>query len=92
MIFRSAPSLNDDFLEQHRVDLAWRDRGIDPPGQFFLQAKPARGAVEVARPQLAQVSLKNIGDARPQLARRQRLPVRCLPLPAPGFWKSNRCR
>src|SRR5712671_7007119 len=63
-IFRSAPSLNDDFLEQHRVDLAWRDRGIDSPGQLFLEAKQAGGAVEVAGPQLAQVGLENIGDAR----------------------------
>src|SRR6266568_3358549 len=64
MIFRSAPSLDDDFLEQHRVDLAWRDHGIDPPGQFLLEPKQARGAVEIAHPQLAQVSLKNIGESR----------------------------
>src|SRR2546429_5646279 len=64
MIFRSAPSLNDDFLEQHRVDLAWRDHGIDAPGQFLLEPKQARGAVEIAHPQLAQVSLKNIGEPR----------------------------
>src|SRR3954470_3057378 len=60
MIFRSAPSLDDDFLEQHRVDLAWRDHGIDAPGQFLLEPKQARGAVEITHPQLAQVSLKNI--------------------------------
>src|SRR5258707_9278405 len=64
MIFRSVPSLNDDFLEQHRVDLIWRNRGVDPPGQLFLEAKQARGAVEIAHPQLAQIGLKNIGDAR----------------------------
>src|SRR6478672_8807965 len=64
MIFRSVRSLDDDFLEQHRVDLAWRDRGIDPPGQLFLQPKQAGGAVEVAGPQLAQVGLENIGEAR----------------------------
>src|SRR6266404_4180600 len=64
MIFRSAPSLDDDFLEQHRVDLAWRDHRIDPPGQFLLEPKQARGAVEIAHPQLAQVSLKNIDEAR----------------------------
>src|SRR6266849_9137899 len=75
MIFRSAPSLDDDFLEQHRVDLAWRDRGVDPPGQLFLQAKQARGAVEVAGPQLAQVGLENIGDARHRRLDRLELPL-----------------
>src|ERR1700686_1658805 len=64
MIFRSVRSLDDKFLEQHRVDLAWRDHGIDPAGQLFLQPKQARGAVEIAHPQLAQIGLKNIGDAR----------------------------
>src|ERR1700704_3911321 len=61
---RSAPSLNDDFLEQHRVDLIWRDRRVDPPGQFFLEAKQPRRTVEIGRPQFAQIGLENIGDAR----------------------------
>src|SRR6266849_1057856 len=75
MIFRCAPSLNDDFLEQHRVDLAWRDRGIDPPGQLFLEAKQAGGAVEIAGPQLAQIGLENIGDARHRRLDRLELPL-----------------
>src|SRR5471032_2282836 len=64
MIFRSAPSLNDDFLEQHRVDLVWRDRRVDPPGQFFLEAKQPRRTAEIGRPQFAQIGLEDIGDAR----------------------------
>src|SRR5216684_1792818 len=75
MTFRSAPSLDDDFLEQHRIDLAWRDHDIDPPDQFFFQAKEARGAVEIAHPQLAQVSLKNIGEARHCRLDRLELPL-----------------
>src|SRR5438034_7180145 len=75
MVFRSARSLNDDFLEQHRVDLAWRDGGIDPPGQLFFQPKQARGAIEVAGPQLAQIGLKNIGDARHRRLDRLELPL-----------------
>src|SRR5258708_31222224 len=75
MIFRSVQSLNDDFLEQHGVDLTGRDRGIDPPGQFFLQAKQARGTVEIAHPQLAQIGLKNIGDARHRRLDRLELPL-----------------
>src|SRR6266849_2361382 len=75
MIFRSAPSLDDDFLEQHRIDLARRDHGIDPPGQFLLEPKQACGAVEIAHPQLAQVSLKNIGDARHRRLDRLDLPL-----------------
>src|SRR5450631_239554 len=64
MISSSVPSLNDDFLEQHRVDLARRERDVDPPGQFFLEAKQAGRAVEVGGPQFAQIGLKQIGDAR----------------------------
>src|SRR5258707_1802144 len=64
MSFRPAPSLNHDFLEQHRVDLGRRHRDVDPLGQFFLQAKQTHRTVQVGRPQLAQIDLKNIGDAR----------------------------
>ena len=61
---KSVSSLDDDFLEQHGADLVRRDRRIDAPGQFFLQAKQARRAIEIGRPQFAQIGLKNIGDAR----------------------------
>ena len=46
--------------------LTWigRDRGVDPPGQFFLQAEQAGRAVEVAGAQFAQIGLEQIGDAR----------------------------
>src|ERR1700731_1925233 len=47
MVFKSVSSLNDDFLEQHGVDLAWRDRRIDPPGQLFLETKQPRRAGEI---------------------------------------------
>src|ERR1700730_15770762 len=64
MVFKSVSSLNDDFLEQHGVDLAWRDRRIDPPGQLFLETKQTRRAGEIGRPQLAQIGLEDIGNAR----------------------------
>src|SRR5690242_1094786 len=52
-----SPSLDHDFLEQHRVDLARRNRDIDPAGQLFLQAVEPRRPVEIGRPQLAQIGL-----------------------------------
>src|ERR1700716_3695778 len=54
MVLKSVSSLNDDFLEQHGVDLARRDRRIDPLGQLFLETKQARRTGEIGRPQLAQ--------------------------------------
>src|ERR1700738_4429865 len=64
MVFKSVSSLNHDFLEQHGVDLTWRDRRIDPLGELFLETKQARRAGEIGRPQLAQIGLEDIGDAR----------------------------
>src|SRR6266436_5396086 len=64
MILRPVPLLNDDFLEQHRADRDRRDRCVDPAGQFFLEPKQARGAVEVGRAQFAHVGLEDVGDAR----------------------------
>src|SRR5882672_8548642 len=64
MISRSVSSLNDDFLEQHGVDRVRRDRGVDPTGQFFLEAEQRGGTVEIDRPQFAQIGLKQVGDAR----------------------------
>src|ERR1700756_2553817 len=58
------PLLNHDFLEQHRRDLDWRDRGIHPPRQPLPQPKEAGGAVDIARPELAQVCLEDVGNAR----------------------------
>src|SRR5882724_9335738 len=51
---KSVLSLNDDFLEQHGVDLIGRHRDVDAPGQFLLQPEQAGGAVEVADAKLAQ--------------------------------------
>src|SRR5580704_12309841 len=64
MIVRSVSLLNHDFLEQHGADLDRRHRDIDPPRQFLLQAEQPGRAVEVGRPQFAQVSLEDVGDAR----------------------------
>src|SRR5712672_1213291 len=64
MVLKSVSSLNDDFLEQHGVDLARRDRRIDPLGQLFLETKQARRTGEIGRPQLAQIGLEDIGNAR----------------------------
>src|SRR5215472_9559403 len=60
----ATPSLDDDFLEQHGVHLAGRDRDVDAPGELFLEAVEARRAVEVGRPQLAQIGLEGVHDAR----------------------------
>src|SRR5579863_721235 len=64
MFFRSAWSLNDDFLEQHGGDLVGRYRRVDAPRQLFLETKQAGRAVKVCRAQFAQVGLENIGHAR----------------------------
>src|SRR6202165_5422479 len=53
---KSVPSLNDDFLEQHGVDLVGRHCDVDAPGQFFLQPEQAGRTVEIADAQFAQVS------------------------------------
>src|SRR6266700_1703667 len=57
-------SLDDDLLGQHRIDPARRDRQIDSAGQFFLEAVKSGRAVEVGRPQLAQISLEGVEHAR----------------------------
>src|ERR1700733_1127213 len=64
MFFRSTSSLNDDFLEQNRVDLVWRNRRVDAPRQIFLEAKQARRTGEVGRTQFAQVGLEDVGHPR----------------------------
>src|SRR5580692_2159893 len=64
MLFRSVGSLDDYFLEQDRAHLDRRDGEVDPPRQLFLEAKQSRRTVEVARPELAQVGLEDIGDPR----------------------------
>src|SRR6478672_2966523 len=61
---KSVLSLNDDFLEQHGVDLVGRHRDVDAPGQFLLQPEEAGGTVEVADAKLAQIGLEDVGDAR----------------------------
>ena len=60
----TSPSLDDDFLEQHRVDPARRDGDIDAARQLFLQPVEAGRAVEIGRPQLAQIGLERVHDAR----------------------------
>src|SRR6266702_5582886 len=57
-------SLDHDFLEQHRAALDRRDRRVDAPGQFFLEAEDARGAVEVGGAKFAHIGLEDVGDAR----------------------------
>src|SRR4029079_17711771 len=64
MIFKSVPSLNHDFLEQHRADLLRRHGVVEALGQLFLEAKQPGRAVEVGGPQFAQVGLEQVGDAR----------------------------
>src|SRR3954451_19634037 len=64
IVSKPVPSLNDDFLEQHGADLIGRHRDVDPPRQFFLQAKQSGRSVEVRGAQLAQVGLKNVADPR----------------------------
>src|SRR5690242_1284863 len=58
-----SPSLDHDFLEQHAVHLARRDGRVHPPGELFLEAVETRRAVEIGRPQLAQIGLKSVHDA-----------------------------
>src|SRR5689334_10468699 len=36
IVFKSAPSLNQDFLEQHRADLVRGDGRVDAPRQLLL--------------------------------------------------------
>src|SRR5215207_1476043 len=55
--------LNDDFLEEHRVDFRRVDGDVDAAQQLLAQAVDAGGAVEVARPQLAHEDLKSVLDA-----------------------------
>src|SRR6202034_2051876 len=68
----------DDFLEQHRIDLVRRDRGIDAPRQLFLEPVEAGRTVEICRAQFAQIGLGCIEyprhhrlDARLELVVRQ---------------------
>src|SRR5829696_4371648 len=58
--------LNDDFLEEHRVDLRRVDGDVDAAQQLLAQAVDAGGAVEVARPELAYEDLETILDPRQQ--------------------------
>jgi hypothetical protein len=71
---RLASSLHHDFLEQHRVDTARRDRGVDPPRQLFLEPIETGGAVEIRWPQLAQIGLEGVRAPRP--IRRRECPGR----------------
>src|SRR5262245_39071808 len=64
MIFKSVPSLNHDFLEQHGTHLLRRHRQIDALGQFFLEPKQPGRTVDVGGTQFAQVGLEQVGDAR----------------------------
>src|SRR5262245_10806799 len=57
-------SLDDDFLEQHRIDAVRTDRHIDAAGKLFLEAVEAGGAVEVGGPQLAQIGLERVHHPR----------------------------
>src|ERR1700741_4488566 len=43
MAKRSVPSLDHDFLEQHRADLLRRDRGVDAAGVCLLEGEQAGG-------------------------------------------------
>jgi hypothetical protein len=62
----SAPPLDDDLLEQDGGDMVRRDRQIDAPGQLLFQPIEPGGAVEVGRPQLAQVGLEGVHHPRHQ--------------------------
>src|SRR2546429_1048094 len=57
-------SLDDDFLKQHGVDAAWRDRKIDPAGKLLLETVKAGGAVEIGRAQFAQIGLERVHHPR----------------------------
>src|SRR5262249_46532469 len=61
-----AALLDDDFLEQHGVDLARRDRDIDAARQFLAQPVEPGGAFKVALAHLAQIGLERVHDARHQ--------------------------
>src|SRR5918911_815152 len=58
--------LNDDVLEQHRVDLRRIDGDVDPAQQFLAQTVDAGRAFEVARAELAHEDLEGVLDARQQ--------------------------
>src|SRR5436189_4438956 len=48
MAKRSVPSLDHDFLEQHRADLLRRHSGVDAPGQLLLEPEQPGRTVEIA--------------------------------------------
>src|SRR5215813_5993769 len=52
--------LDDDFLEQHGVDLARRDRDVDAPRQLLAHAIESGRAFEVALTHLAQIGLERV--------------------------------
>src|SRR5215208_3789672 len=58
--------LEDDVLEEHRVDLGRVDGHVDAAQQLLAQTVDAGGAVEVARPELAYEDLETILDPRQQ--------------------------
>ena len=56
--------LEDDVLEEHRVDLGRVNGHVDAAQQLFAQAVDAGRAVEIARPELAHEDLETILDPR----------------------------
>src|SRR5438105_13920402 len=64
MAKRSVPSLDHDFLEQHRADLLRRNCGVDAPGQFLLEPEQPGRTVEIAGAQFPHVGLEDVSDAR----------------------------
>src|SRR5215510_7257554 len=61
-----AALLDDDFLEQHGVDLARRDRDVDAACQLLAQAVEPGRAFKIALTHFAQISLERVHDARHQ--------------------------
>src|SRR5258707_948576 len=58
--------LDDDFLEQHGVHFARRDRDVDAPRQLLAQPVEPGRSLEVALAHFAQIGLERIHDARHQ--------------------------
>src|SRR4051812_38089129 len=58
--------LDDDFLEQHGVHLAGRDREVDAPRQFLAQPVEPGRTFKIGLAHLAQIGLERVHDARHQ--------------------------
>src|ERR1700730_13228571 len=58
------PLLDEHFLEQHVDDLDRRRRRVDARQQLLAQAIDAAGAAQILDPELAQIDLEVVDDAR----------------------------